>query len=260
MTRPRAITVRKKDPFASASPTTGRSRRLIAMALVTAAAMILLVSSAFTQDSTPQPLTPDSTLGGLPTQESALEALIDLGWQNKAPLAIVIQGDSLCTHTFQGEMEKITVAKIIKRINEEIPGYTAELQHGVLVVRPKISTPSTEQALHLKIRNFSSAPTSIANLGIGLWMYIRAVLVPGQTSAFTGGLQNHAENIPSITVPVGTVESILNKLVSEGGGGIWVMHGVTSKWIHDPKTIPFEILSYSGQRERGNMDECDLSP
>jgi hypothetical protein len=229
------------------------------MALITATA-ILLVSSAFAQDSMRQPLTLDSTLGGLPTQNSALKALIELGWQNKAPLGIVIQGDSLCTHMFQGEMENITVAKIIQTINDEIPGYTAELQHGVLIVHSKLMAPSTDQTLSLKIRNFSSAPTSIANLGVGLWMYIRAVLVPGQTSAFTGGLQNDAENLPSITVPVGTVESILNKLVSERSGGIWVMHGVTSEWVHDPKTIPFEILSYSGHRERDTMDECDLSP
>lgn len=251
---------RKKDMFASASAHTTQNRWLTKMVLITAAAAILLASTAFAQDSIRKPLTLDSPLGNLPDQDSALEALIELGWQNKAPLGIVIQGDSLCTHRFQRKMENITVAGIIQTVNSEIPGYAAELQHGVLIVHPKIIAPSTDQTLSLKIRHFSSDPTSIANLGVGLWMYIRAVLVPGQTSAFTGGLQNDAEDLPSINVPVGTVESILNKLVSERSGGIWVMHGVTDEWLRDPKTIPFEILSYSGQRERDTLDECSLLP
>jgi hypothetical protein len=202
------------------------------------------------------PLTIDSRLEVESINDSTLVSLIQIGWHNKVPFGIVTEGDTLCTHKPAISTGEMTIAHLIAEVNANIPGYVAELSDGVLLIHPIKISPDTDRALHLVIHNFSSAPTTLQELGIGLWMYMRAELVPGQTSAFTGGVQRDAELLPSINVPETTVESLLNLLISKKSGGVWVMNQVDGEWLRNPKTIPYEIFSYSGDAQAVKSIRC----
>jgi hypothetical protein len=87
-------------------------------------------------------------------------------------------------------------------------------------------------------------------------MNLRAVLIPSQGSAFVGGLQKGAEEIPPLDMSDVTVQSALNYVVTRGQGGIWIMHSVPKGWRSDPVKMPFTAISYSGDESRLRQVSC----
>lgn len=177
---------------------------------------------------------------------NALDTLVNIAFQNRIPFGIVIEGKALCTRQVNGKQGD-TVAALLSDIETDIPGYTGQIEKGVLVIRPKLLTPSTLNALRVNLPEFGTAhPDTIQSLSITLWMFLRAALVPGQSSAFSGGVQRNAELIPAFHTSNTTTEEVLAYLVTQKTGGIWAMSQVPEDWISDPATIPFKVYSYSG--------------
>jgi hypothetical protein len=103
---------------------------------------------------------------------------------------------------------------------------------------------------------YCSEPTSAQEIGISLWMFIRGVLVPHETSMFSGGLQRNAETLPAINVSNLSVHDILDHVITSGQGGAWIMYEVPADWQSNPKTKPYEILSYSGEQGSAHLIKC----
>jgi hypothetical protein len=203
----------------------------------------------------PSALTNSTVLKGR-VSDSALGVLISIGWQNKMPLGIVIEGDALCTHQITDSNSELTVAELIRQIEVLVPGYTGQIRDGVLFVHPKAMALSTLSALNLVVPRFTSPRASVQEVGVSLWMYIRALLVPQEGSAFVGGSQRNAEPLPSFEVSNATVQNILDLIISKQTGGLWTMRDVPVNWTASPKTIPYEILSYSGNLDLVKGNTC----
>jgi hypothetical protein len=202
------------------------------------------------------PVTSETLVEGWQTGE-ILSSLLRAGFINKIPIGIVLEGDSLCRTSVPGSGEGIRINALIDQIKMQDPDYTAEVRNQTLYVHPRTMKSSTLNALELQLPGFTSEPNNAQEIGITLWMWIRGVLAPGETSMFAGGIQNNTETLPAfhLSKPV-SVQDVLDHVISLGQGGIWAMHEVPPEWQSNPKTKPYEILSYSGDQGSANVTKC----
>lgn len=191
-----------------------------------------------------------------PSSSNMLSALVEMGSKNQIPIGIVIEGDSLCTARPTSSDAPSTINDLMVEIKSQIPGYTAEIRDNTLFVHPKAMTAPTIDVLNLLIPSFRTDPENVHAIQIALWMYIRAVLVPQQGSAFEGEIPEGAEVLPSIQMSNSTVEEILDRVVTVGQGGLWIMHKVPVTWSSNPTSIPYGLYSYSGQQEDAEKIRC----
>lgn len=207
-----------------------------------------LYGQASGNGSTPQtqPLTVERVVDGWQPSDGILRALIEVGVQNHLPLAVLLDDDSLCVPRQPATNSSLTLKELQRQVQTEVPTYRVEIEANMVSVRPAELTQEMRDVLSLRIPRFKTQPTSAEELGIDLWMNIRAVLVPSQGSAFIGGIQKGSEAIPAMDMSDATVESIMNRIVTRGSGGIWVMYPVSRGWQSHPAEMPFTILSYSG--------------
>jgi hypothetical protein len=135
--------------------------------------------------------------------------------------------------------------------------YIAEIQDAVIYVHPKVMKASTLSALELRMPSFDTVkPIGAQEIGMNLWMNIRAMLVLQESSMFSGGFQRDAETVPSFHLSRPRVHNVLDHVVALWQGGVWIMYQVPSNWQADPKTQPFDILSYSGDQQAAELIKC----
>ena len=185
-----------------------------------------------------------------------LDSLLFMGEANKLPIGLVLEGDSLCKKSVPGSVAEVSVGALIEQIQREDLDYTAEIKDQKLYVHPKVIRASTLNALELKIPRFSVESESAEETGVHLWMSIRGILVPQETSMFSGGLQTNAETLPAINLTNTSVAGILNRTVKVGQRGVWLMYEVPPGWQGNPKTIPYKIFSYSGDQDLLHSVKC----
>jgi|SRR5579875_2363992 len=189
-----------------------------------------------------------------------LSALLQVGFENHLPMGILVQGDILCEPKSTAGQQIVTLEDLSKQIGILVPGYKAEIKDGVFFVHPQTVSPFTLNLLKLIIPRFRSGQGGAEKFGVDLWMHIRAVLVPSEGSAFIGGVQRGTENLPDVEMTNVTVEQILDRIVTLKTGGMWIMYEVPPDWNKDPKSMPFEILSYSGMKEAISCTEPTRGP
>jgi hypothetical protein len=182
-----------------------------------------------------------------------LSSLVRIGFANKIPLGIVLEGDSLCNNSVPGSSDAISVGTLIDQVQAQDPDYVVEIQKGILYVHPKAIKASTLDVLGLEIPRFTSKASSAQEMGISLWMFIRGVLVPQETSMFSGGLQRDAEKLPAIDLSHATVDDILDRIIASGEGGVWILYEVPPGQQSNPL---YEILSYSGDQGAAGLIKC----
>jgi hypothetical protein len=206
-----------------------------------------------------QSVSADTGLSGWSADQSALDTLVDLGYRDKIPMGIVIEGDALCTHQLSASSSSSSIGELISNISGQIPGYMGELNDGVLFIHPISSEPGTATALDFMIPRFSTPDSSSAQeLGINLWMGIRALLVPAEGSAFAGGGIYRKELIPPIDISNASVRMILDLIVAKGQHGLWTMHTVPATWQKTPNTNPFWFYMYSDVRQSAKEVSCEV--
>jgi hypothetical protein len=202
------------------------------------------------------PVTSDTVVEGWQTG-SMLTSLLRAGYTNKIPLGIVLEGDSLCRNSVPGSGEGIRIDLLIEQIQRQDPDYTAEIRNRILYVHPRTIKASTLNIFDLQLPGFSADPQSTQEVGITLMMWIQGVLFPGQTTMYSGGIQADAERLSAIHLsrPV-SVHDVLDHVITSGQGGFWVMHEVPPDWPSNPKTIPYDLLSYSGDQRGTQLIKC----
>ena len=205
------------------------------------------------------PVTSDTLIEGWQTGET-LTSIVRTGFANNIPVGIVLDGDSLCRTNLPGSSEHTHIAALIDQIQKYDPDYVAEARNQVLYVHPRSMKASTLNAFELKIPLFKTQATSAQDDGISLWMYTRAVLVPGQTSIFSGGMQKNGEMLPPFTLSDASVHDILDRLITLGQGGIWILYEVPADWLSNPATDPYNVFSYAGDQAPVRPIDCPKDP
>ena len=225
-------------------------------------AVLILHSQMLSQDAVSKitaratPVRSSTRLDGWPSSDTLLTSLIEAAVNNKLPLGIVVEDQSLCRTNLLGGDTDTTVGSLVKEIERQVPAYDAEIRKGTLFIHPKTINASTLNALELVIPNFATEPSTVQAIGVSLWMYIRAALVPQQGSGFEGGMQRGAETLPGFEMTNATVQDILSRVVTSGQGGLWVMRRIPANWQSNPDSIPYQIFSYSGAHDFVKSIKC----
>jgi hypothetical protein len=201
-------------------------------------------------------VTEQTELSSPSPKQKALSSIISLGFINKIPMGLVIEGDGLCAHQLDLPAIPFTARELISSIENQIPGYTADTQNGVLYVHPRSITSATRKALSLTLPTFTSPQGTFQDGSVALWMNIRALLVPKEGTGLVGGSAPDPEILQSFRVSNASVKRILDVLVTKGQGGLWTMRQVSSDWQANPRKIPYEVVGYSDSQDNLKISNC----
>lgn len=202
-------------------------------------------------------ITLDSVISISEPGPSAYEEVLNAGIDNKLPLGLVIDGKHrLCTYLAVGGQRKLKLADFINQIDTEIPGYKASFQDGTLNVFPEELSGPVTNLLKLRVPEFHSGPDTHQGLGVNLWMFIRALIAPGEGTGFVGGSSTTRETISGMTVRAESVKTILNSIVEKGGGGAWVLHSSAVKDLSPSTPKPYDVYGYLNEEQSLRNINC----
>ncbi len=228
----------------------------VALALLVFLWSYIAIGNAQSQQVAMQ-VTKNASIKGWRSGDRLFESLLAVGRLNRLPLGIVVEGDSLCRALPADDRRDVSnVFELENEVERLSPDYIVEIRDGVLMVRPKGMSPAAQGLLDLTIPRFATRPSTVQEIGISLWMHMRAVLIPQEGSAFEGGMQRNAELLPPFEMNQSDVRSILNRVVKGGGGGLWVLQKIPSDWLTHPKSDPVDLFSYSGDSDTIGALKC----
>jgi len=189
---------------------------------------------------------------------SAFRTILNAAIDNRIPIGIIVDSTHrLCRRTMNGGRRRETLTQFVSDINLSIPGYKAQFDGAVLNVYPTDIEVPTESLLKLRIPEFRSGPDSHQGLGVNLWMFIRAMIAPGEGTAFVGASSTSRETVNAIETKNQRVDTILNAIIVKGSGGAWVLQSAMVKDL-SPKTLrPYEVLGYSGEEQSLRNLSCE---
>ncbi|HVC47521.1 MAG TPA: hypothetical protein VND90_09775 [Terracidiphilus sp.] len=181
---------------------------------------------------------------------SAFSDLVAVGLQNHLPIGIVVgegPDSDICRVPLNFTQETMTVADLIAVIEAGMPGYRAEIQNGVLDIAPKQLPDNTARFLEMRLARFQAAPQTQTVMGFTLWGSIDGILAPRAGRDLNILLSMSAETVPGMDVSNASVKSILNKIVDEGNGGVWVLRTSQLKTLSAETRMPYDIDGYVGE-------------
>lgn len=181
---------------------------------------------------------------------SAFSDLVAVGLQNHLPIGIVIgegQDQDICRVRLNFTQETMTVADLIALIDAGLPGYQAELKNGVLDLTPNQLSDNTARFLGMRLARFHAPPQPQLDMGYALWGYIYGILAPeaGRNLSHLGSMS--AETEPGIDVSNASVESILNRIVDKGNGGLWFLRTSQLRTLSAETRMSYDIRGYVGE-------------
>ena len=183
--------------------------------------------------------------------EVALDAILNLSISSQVPLGVVLGNEpnpAICRSAIDIAAENFTLKQLIDAFNKSIPGYTASLDHGVLNILPTALSNETNRLLNIKT-DFRSYPDTQRMIGSNLWMFIRAVIAPGE-GTISGGFDSiSAERVPGPNITNQSVKTILNTIIDEGGGGVWILYSSKVNELSSKTPRPYEIFGYHGEEQ-----------
>jgi hypothetical protein len=178
---------------------------------------------------------------------SALQQILAIGRENHLPLGIVVPDRTLCSTRLTLSEREPSVQALLAEINQQFPTYRAELLDSTVNIEPRNLPAQDARLLDTRIDQFTSRSATHQGMGVHLWMFIRAVLVPGESTGFAGGSSTHAERLTGIHVEQQSVAQILNLIVRKGHGGLWAVRNLQPGWERSSPVLPYEIFAYSDE-------------
>jgi len=175
---------------------------------------------------------------------SALQQIVAIGRENHLPLGIVAPDRILCSTPLIFSERAPSVQTLLAEINQQIPTYRADLVDNTVNVEPRSLPTQDARLLDTQIGQFTSRPDTHQGMGVNLWMFVRAVLVSGESTGFAGGSSTRAEKLTGIHVEQLSVAQILNLIARKGHGGLWAVKSLQPGWEKSSPSLPYEILSY----------------
>jgi hypothetical protein len=155
---------------------------------------------------------------------SLLDALLQLGQQQKIPLGIEYIDSKAVTDPISLDTRPATIAQVLDAILAQQPGYAWSVQDGVIVITHKDVPNGGRNLLNIVLPDFAIPRLHRVDAGLSLQMALDKELHP-EVQGWAG---DYPGEIPAVEIgPFSmhdvTVREALNRIVSEAGGAAWVV-------------------------------------
>ena len=182
--------------------------------------------------------------------ETSLEALLRLGMENKVALGIVRTDNRLYKNVEDVTIDNQPVLNAANTLLKDIDGYQAVVRDRVIIIEPQTAPPNSGQILNLVIDRYDAQESSsMQELGVYLWRYAYDILHP-EASTMIEMLSGATVPIPPFEMHNATVEQILNRIVKEGGGGVWVLPRIPDDYRNKRDLRIADVSSYTDDVEK----------
>jgi hypothetical protein len=187
--------------------------------------------------------------------ETALESLLRLGIENRVPLGIVGIDDRLCKNKIDIAVDGESALSTANGLLKGIDGYEAILRDNTIDIEPQVMPPNSAQVLNLVIEQYIAPPSSMQMLGLYLWRYVYAIFHPTE-GTIIDVLSGATIQTKPFEMHNAAVVQILNRIVKEGGGGIWVLPPIPDDYRvkHDFKLA--DVSSYTDDEAKIRKISC----
>lgn len=212
---------------------------------------ILIALIALPVRAVPHRISGDTSITVPPGQAPILDRVLGIAKDNHIPLGVVVNDDRLCEETLA--LDGVTTLRLdalIQVINNRLSGYHLELEDGVVVLEPDHPLDNIDQLLKTNIPYFRPEPSAMSELGLYLWVYVRAAIRPSEGSILD--IISNPDNVVIQGFRVdrpASVREILNLIVQQSAGGIWVLAGLSKEWKTNLTSNPVIIASYADDKQ-----------
>jgi hypothetical protein len=213
-----------------------------------------------------RPLLTEDTVIHIPEASAhpALHDLLGIAFDNHIPMSIIVgEADAhpdtdICQYSLVLMRGDMTIAELIRAIEAAGP-YRAKIQNGVLEVSPVTPSADTAHFLNMRLAHFKSGAGDHQSLGIHLWQWVRVTLSPGVSTDFSHLGSLSAETVKGINATDVNVKTILDTVVGEGNGGVWVLNASRTKALSADSPMPFEVYGFMGKENRPTVTNLGCS-
>jgi hypothetical protein len=173
----------------------------------------------------------------VPKSTSTLERLTEVARHSQVPMGIEWVGQLDTRVPKPLYSSRRTVRSLIEAILQQVPGYRARVQNGVLTIARTATSDTPKNFLNVRIPEFQVDRANLYDANALLRSKIKMTLHPERYTGGVGGGYGHAAtgepsfDEKSITFSGRnlTVREILNKIIALNGNALWVVQLVPSK-------------------------------
>jgi hypothetical protein len=177
---------------------------------------------------------------------SILLALITFGSETHIPIGVVLETEKphqLCEDNRHVTIRDRPISEFLDALLAQ-SNYAWSVNDGVIAIRPSHLADQVNRVLTMKFDRFGGMQTTMQGLGISLKAWIYSRLHPEANGFATDIISSpDAEQFAQFEVRDASVEQILNKIVSLGNKGIWILQmrrGVESNTDIDLHTYSYK--------------------
>jgi hypothetical protein len=229
------------------------------MRKLTAAFVAILFSGVALAQNTAQHARPyDTAIAHFESHgETSLEALLRLGMESKVALGIVRTDNRLCKNAEDVTVDNQPVLNTVNSLLKSINGYQAAVRDGVIIIEPGAAPLNSAQILNLLIERYIAPPGStMQELGAYLWQSVYNLFHPTEGTMMEILSGTNPIPIPPFEMHNATVEQILNRIVNEGGGGVWVLPPIPDNYRDKRDLKVADVSSYADDKEKIRKIHC----
>jgi hypothetical protein len=155
--------------------------------------------------------------------ESAFDAMLRFGRENKIPIGLVFR-DRLCsTRTGQLSIEHSSVRNALQELAKEVPSYSWKSEDDAVIFVPDDIPAATSTFLALSVSNYSIPEETLQAQVAYAWMDIMASLRPNEGTAVDILSSPEYVKWPSLAFKNLNVEQVLDHLIARKAGGVWIL-------------------------------------
>lgn len=177
--------------------------------------------------------------------DSVLQTILKLGMETKTPLGMVVEDDRLCQQTVNVSASEKPATAVLGEILKNIAGFGWKVYDGVVVIEPESPSKSIVWLLNSRIPRYAEPPSTISQLTISLEMHVRALLRPQGGSISDTLSSDGAPKSAPIEMRNATVKELLNRIVTQAGGGEWVVPQLPADYRDLATKQAFRVVSFA---------------